>query len=253
MKITRIVVTILSISLLSLWIAGCTSPEQPPPLNGPAGTNDNSEEMATSTEATNANSDSYRQAAEEPYPSEMASVSGELNYSFSSVEEMAHVAPVIAVVAIANSEYTTFRELPFTMTSAVVKEALKGPHEPGETITIVETGGMHAGRSKEVPGETGEIREVGFAGVPVMKPGEFYLVFLDGPVAEAVGAFPEGSYAVQSAFQGKVRVGSGGDLQFTGAHPAEDDLPLFAVPLSLEGRPLDDVRAEIIDMLADNE
>lgn len=172
-----------------------------------------------------------------------SSLSGELAESFSTLPEISRAADVIAVVRVDSSTSESFLQLPFTISSTTVDEPLKGAFAKGETITIVETGGMHAGRSKDAPGEFGEPREVGFEGVPVMKQGEAYLVFLQGPAH--IGPVPEGAYGILGVVQGKTRVGEDGRLQFTGAPDSLEDQDMFAVPASLAGRPLDDVLAEI--------
>lgn len=169
----------------------------------------------------------------------------ELAENFRTVGEISIAASLIATVRIETSRYETFAQMPFTVSTALVVDSLKGSYARGDTLTVVETGGVHAGRSKDVPGEMGEPREVGFLGVPVMKPGEVYLLFLDGP--GHVGPVPDGAFGIKAAVQGKVRLGAGGNLQFTGA-PGSDG-GIFAVPLALAGRPYTEVAAEIRAMV----
>lgn len=140
------------------------------------------------------------------------------------------------------SEQSTYYGLPFTLASVEVRATLKGGPTVGRTITVVETGGELAGRSKDVPGEFGEPREVGWEGVPVMSPGEEYVLFLFGPTH--VGPVESGAFSVAGVAQGKVRIGKDGFLQFTGLSAALDD-PAFAVPQALTGARIDEAITEI--------
>jgi len=109
-------------------------------------------------------------------------------------------------------------------------------------VTVVELGGIHAGRSKEVPGAVGEPREVSVAGVPVMKEGEQWLLFLVGPNSSGVVS---DAYWVCSAFQGKLRLGRDGHLQFTGAPGSLTGDEQFAVPAALAGKRVDEAILEV--------
>jgi hypothetical protein len=149
---------------------------------------------------------------------------------------------VIVTVRIESIEFVAFDEVPFTVSTAVVEVSSKGSLALGERITVVETGGVFAGRSKIEPGARGEPVEAGWEGVPVMKPGERYLLFLHGPAH--VGPVPSSAYSVKGVVQGKIRIGKDGRLQFTGRAESLDE-PIFAVPRALVGRPYSDVRAEV--------
>lgn len=179
-------------------------------------------------------------------------------------------------------------ELPQTMLTLEIEESLRGHAQVGERIFVAEVGGVHQPRIYEPveptadnpfgkpPVDGGEEGvdytrggpvESGFRGVPVMKTGERYLLFL----YEYEGPDPEGTYTVvQGAFQGKMRVADNGMLEFTGSQdllPVEAvDVPLrestpenpvwsrspsaYQLPALLHGCPLEEVTAGIRDILA---
>ncbi len=167
------------------------------------------------------------------------SMQGELAQDFRTVGELGASSGVVAVVVIQESRDEPFSNIPFTVSTVKVLEGIKGA-EGGATLTIVETGGTYAGRSKDPSAPPAERREVGFEGIPVMKPGETWLVFLTGPTH--VGPVPDGAHGVLGVFQGKFRVGTDGRIAFMG-EPDEIDSPWFATQRELRGLQIDTVVA----------
>ncbi|MBI5948451.1 MAG: hypothetical protein HY875_09955 [Chloroflexi bacterium] len=182
---------------------------------------------------------------ESSFPPAFSSMSAELAFSYGTVGEISRAASGILVGRVMAVEYQSYSGLPFTVTSVLVMKSLKGTLQAGELATVVETGGIHAGRSKLVPGAFGEPREVGVEGVPVMKEGEHWLLFLIGP--SHVGPVSEGAYSVSGVFQGKLRLGKDGHLQFTGTPGSLMGDELFAVPAALAGKRVDEAILQIQD------
>ncbi|MBA4181719.1 MAG: hypothetical protein C0506_14110 [Anaerolinea sp.] len=171
-----------------------------------------------------------------------ASITGELAVSYSTLRELTEAAAEIAVVRVELTENRPYKDVPFTVATVSVLRSLKGSSMPGSTLTVVEMGGVFAGRSKLEPGARGTPVEVGVEGVPVMKAQEEYLLFLGGPTH--VGPVLEGARPVLGVFQGKMRIDTAGVLRFPGASESLAGIE-FAVPRALIGRPLQAVEAEI--------
>jgi hypothetical protein len=225
----------LSVLVVGTW-AACSS--ENPHSTGFVGGSD-TVHPASMTEPTAPPAD---MAFEAPYPVDMVSLLGELAEDFQSLDSITRSAHAIVSIQVESISYQSFDEFPYTVATAIVGETWKGTFQPGDRITVVEVGGVFAGRSKVEPGARGEPREVGVEGVPVMKPGERYLLFLHGPAH--VGPVPSSAYSVKGVVQGKIRIGKDGRLQFTGRAESLDE-PIFAVPRALVGRPYSDVRAEV--------
>lgn len=177
-----------------------------------------------------------------PYDkTKMAPMSGQLAEDFQSIRELALASPVIVAGNVLGIEYAPYQNIPFTIVTLRVEHSIKGDVAEGDQVRIVETGGVFAGRSKEETGEFGQPVEAAFEGVPVMKTGERWLLFLGaydpGPVAT-------GAYSVKGVFQGKLRIAEDGRIMFTG-DPARVDEPLFTVPRQASGRALPAVLADI--------
>ncbi len=162
---------------------------------------------------------------------------GELAHIFSSVDGMYRSAPVVALVLVMEASAEPHGGLPFTRAQVEVLEGLKGV-ETGRMLTVVELGGPFAGRSKDPNEPTAEPVDLGTPAGPMMKAGETWLLFLDGPAN--VGAYRGGAYGVIGAFQGRFRVGTDGRIAFMGDPRALDDLE-FATQRELRGLRIEDV------------
>jgi len=166
---------------------------------------------------------------------------GELAESFHTISEVASAAAVIVVGRVVESRDAPYQRIPFTVLTVEVERGLKGPVSAGERVQVVETGGVFAGRSKAEPGQSGPPVEAAFEGVPVMKVGERWLLFLGvydpGPVAT-------GAYSVKGVFQGKFKVGADGRIVFTGPVDRIEE-PIFTLQALLNQRSLSEVIPEI--------
>lgn len=182
---------------------------------------------------------------EAAYDRKAASMEPELAHEFRSVSEIASASPNIVIVTIETRVDEPFSNIPFSVASARIEEVVRGGLVRGQLIPVVETGGLFAGRSKMNPGEVGQPTEVGLEGVPVMKPGERWLLFLTGQTH--VGPRQD-AYAVSGAMQGKLLIGSDNRIAFTG-DPSRLQGAEFAVPATARGRTLTWLLAQITESL----
>lgn len=161
--------------------------------------------------------------------SRLSSMSGQLADDFQTVGELSKSAKLVIVGKAVSSDNRPYQNIPFTLVTIEVERVLQGDVNVGDQLQIVETGGVFAGQSKT--GDAGQAVEAAFEGVPVMKEGERWLLFLTqydpGPVAKD-------AYSVLGVFQGKARIGDTGKIIFTG-DPATFDDAMFTVPRSLNG------------------
>ncbi len=190
-------------------------------------------------------SDGQPQPQGAPEDVDLLAMHGELAEDFQTLGELVSAAPVIVLARVLESRDAPYGNLPFTVLTIEVEQAFKGAVAAGGRLTVVETGGLLRGSSKIDPGQYAPPAEMAFAGVPVMKVGERWLLFLGsydpGPVAT-------NAYSVKGVFQGKLKVGGDGRMVFTG--PADRiQEPVFAVPAYVNGRALPEVIADITSAL----
>lgn len=167
--------------------------------------------------------------------------SGELERSFTRLEEIVPASNVIAVIDVLSSEHEG-EGFPTTTSKVMVREVLSGDVAAGDVLTVTEVGGPVRRQSKLDPEKYGEARFIVVDGVAPMTRGETYLVFLTGP--SPYGAVLE-VYTPQGAFQGKVRLNSDGVLTFTGDSSLlkQDTYQLLKY---LDGKWLADIKGEIL-------
>ncbi len=173
---------------------------------------------------------------------DLVTISGELAEDFQSLSGITSASAAIIVGTVLEATPSPYQGIAFTVSTVRVDEAIKGEPLPGDEITVVETGGLNSGGASKIePGATGKPVEVAFEGVRVMAVGEQWLLFLGpydpGPVAT-------NAYSVKGVFQGKTKIQGDGTLKFPGPAGKLDDL-IFAVPVSLDGRSVDEVVAEL--------
>lgn len=154
-----------------------------------------------------------------------------LTHRYGSLEALTSASGVIVVGEIVDTVPRQYGRLPFSEATVRVTDVVAGQHQVGELLRVVETGGVFWGRAKDGTPASAGAQEVDFEGVPVMRPGERYLLFLlsyDGPVAAH-------SYVVTGEYQGKFRIGTHGAIEFSGdlGHLAESR---FALTRTLVGR-----------------
>ncbi len=141
-------------------------------------------------------------------------------------------------------QYDPYRDVAGTIVMLRVEEVLKGNVKQGEEMAISEPGGMHAGRSKIEPGEYGEPAEIAMGGVPVMKAGERWLLFL--AYKDHCQSVAGPCWVVKNVFEGKFRVGDDDRIVYTGYLPDLDwDGSVFSVHKQFEGRLVTELIAEV--------
>lgn len=151
---------------------------------------------------------------------------------------------VVLVRALARADRPYLR-LPFTETRVVVEQSARGRLAPGMEIAVIETGGaLPPGTVKTTNPVVRSPAEFALQGVPVLRVGERYLLFLrpfSGPMTTTKNA-----YIPVGEFQGKFRVSGDGTIRYH-ANPGvlTNGGPGFAVPQALEGRVAAQVMAEV--------
>ncbi len=161
-----------------------------------------------------------------------ASLEFQLARDFSSIAAISRNSANVVVGSVVRREDEPYQNVPFSIATIQIEQVIHGGLETGAQISVVETGGVFAGRSKTEPGATGRPVEAGLEGIPVMKPGERWLLFLDAPAR--IGPVQSGAYGIVGAFQGKLLIGSDDRIAFTGNHDALSH-QLFAIAAEARG------------------
>jgi len=234
---------------LQAWSLKGTPEEAPPYTTATATSSAGVAAVPASCPAQSSTDSDVRISVDEAaYHLKVASMEPELAHEFGSLSEIANASPNIVIVTIESRADEPFSNIPFSVASARIEEVVRGSLARGQLIPVVETGGLFAGQSKMNPGEVGQPTEVGLEGVPVMKPGERWLLFLTGQTH--VGPRQD-AYAVSGAMQGKLLIGSDNRIAFTG-DPSRLQGAEFAVPAAARGRTLNWLLAQISESLPSN-
>ncbi len=145
-----------------------------------------------------------------------------------------------------SSESTVYEGVAFTISTVRVHETLKG--DPAKTISVFETGGPtppHAPMGALAPGASPETREVRFEGIPTMRSGEQYLLFLTGPRS---GVIASNVYTAINEVQGKLFIDENDIIRFKG-DPTTLTESFFGVQLATNGQPVSGVVKQIRTLL----
>lgn len=171
-----------------------------------------------------------------------ASIRGELSADYPDLAALVRGATVILVGTVLSSTPRPYENVPFTVSSLTAEQVVKGRVPVGTSIDVLQTGGLMAPRpAKGSAVQAVTVQDYSFGGVPVMKAGERYLLFLSGPASGPVAA---DVYLVLGEFQGKHLIDGTGRIRFNGAAGDLSDLE-FAAARSVNGRPSADVLAEV--------
>lgn len=176
-----------------------------------------------------------------------AAAGGQFERSYDTLRALTKAATTIVIGDVKRTESKVHEGVAFTISSIRVRENLKGDTER-KTIEVFETGGPlppHAAKGAPVAGATPETRELWFEGVPPMKVGEQYLLFLTGPHN---GVIASGVYTAINEVQGKLFVDAKDVVGFKGDSSRLTDA-LFGVHRETIGHPLSRVVAQIRSML----
>lgn len=137
------------------------------------------------------------------------SAPGSLAKEYKSMKEVTNDSPIIVQAEVMSEPDTIqYQGLLFSSNQVKVSKTLKGNLKSSE-ITVLENGGVYQGK------------EYGMGGMPLMHKGEKYLLYLykyEGPVAKG------DNYMIRGIWQGKVKIGYGGKLEYLG--PKEDTIEL---------------------------
>lgn len=165
---------------------------------------------------------------------------GELEHSYETVEALTKGAPVIVVGEVTGSIAKPYENLPFTEATLKVTQVVKGSVNVGSTINVLETGGMWVGKAKGDSAAKAQPREVTFEGIPIMRVGEKYILFLE----PYTGPITSNAFVTLGVYQGKMKVGANGAVQFTGRKDQLDE-SMFAAHQAVNGQAVAAVIADI--------
>lgn len=175
-----------------------------------------------------------------PKPASGPGAFADLAELYQSLDELVLGSDLIVVVTVQDTESIVYERLPFTIATLNVENSLLGD-ETAATIRVVETGGPLQGQSKEEPGTLSDPVDLTVNGVPVMQPGERWLLFLGRYDFEPVAG---DAYSVLGVFQGKFLIGADTCIDFTGPPQSLDSIE-FTMPAAFNGLPLSDIVGQI--------
>jgi hypothetical protein len=178
-----------------------------------------------------------RALIDRPTFDERVSVYGTMRHSYTTVAELAAAADVVVVARVTDQASLTYGRLPFTQSTVVALDSLKGIG-PGESMTVLETGGAFHPLAKDGSSSGIGTQFVQFESVPVMSPGQNYLLFL----RHYLGGITAHAFVVLGEYQGKFAINDG-HIHFTGASEKLLE-PSFGVQKALDGAGLADVLSE---------
>jgi hypothetical protein len=139
---------------------------------------------------------------------------------------------------------TPYENVPFTTSTFKVRQVIKGDVKATDALSVLETGGQWKGKPKGTTKATLTSQELALEGIPVMKTGEKYLLFLmpyTGPVAS-------NAYIAVGEFQGKFKISPKGTIEFSGnKHDAAS--PMFVVHQAIAGRTDAEVAADVRQLI----
>jgi hypothetical protein len=131
-------------------------------------------------------------------PTRIINASGDIEEHFDTFDDLVNGSKVIVEVKVKDSETIVYGDLPFTISTAEVKQTIKGSYNKGDSIKILETGGKYYPMDKDNK-KSKEEYELVFKGVKVMNSSDSYIVFLD----EYVGPITENAFVIKGVYQGK--------------------------------------------------
>lgn len=130
-----------------------------------------------------------------------------LEKSYNTLGELTSDAEEILEIKVLNQETKTYLDVPFTISTAIVKSTVKGVVNEGDSIKIIETGGEYTPIDKN--GKEFPKANLKFNGIEVLAKNEHAILFLE----KFVGPQVEGAYVPLGVYQGKFKVISGEAVQ----------------------------------------
>jgi len=176
----------------------------------------------------------------------IAVTGGQFERSYDTLPSLVSAATTIVTGDVERSESLVYEGVAFTISTIRVAQTLKGA--PPATIRVFETGGPtppHEARGPQVPGAVAETRDMRFEGIPTMKSGEQYLLFLTGPRS---GIVASDVYLAINEVQGKFFIDLAGVIRFKG-EPTRQTEPMFGVQRATNGQLASSFLAQIRTLL----
>lgn len=171
----------------------------------------------------------------EPSPSAAAGdVAGQLAESYSSIAALSRAADLIVIGEIDGNSSKTYGNLPFTDVLVRPTRTLKGVAPA--PLTVLETGGLLEAHPKLPGAVPGSPIPASFEGVPVMAPGERYVLFLRG----YQGPITADAWVILGVVQGKFAIGRDDVIRFAGSQSLLASA-LLAAPREANLLPLSEV------------
>lgn len=168
------------------------------------------------------------------------SISGILRHNYRTLAELTRDADVIARGRVTRTQASVIGGLPFMTITLEILDPVRGLAQRGQRIALTNTGGVLP-RSVVKDGSTGRphgrVIEASFEGVPVMRHGEEFLVFLRRDSNDI-------PYTVLGEYQGRFLVDSSGTIRYTG-DPAALARPEFDVLRQVNGRSVTEVIVDV--------
>lgn len=121
----------------------------------------------------------------------------EMVTSFESAKEMQIAADVIVEGEVQTQEVVVHGDVPFTISEIAVTEGFKGEFKKGDTIQVIETGGVYQPEGKD--GELLPEADFALSSAGVMEQGEEFFLLL----SPFIGPQTEGAFIPLGAYQGK--------------------------------------------------
>lgn len=104
--------------------------------------------------------------------------SGFLSETFEFLKDLKNSASEIVEIEVKDGHTIVEHDTPFTISTVNIISNLKGNLTEGNEIQIVETGGLFTPSGSNPKDDTTQVYDYQFEGVPVMRPGEKYILFL---------------------------------------------------------------------------
>lgn len=128
-------------------------------------------------------------------------VKGDFAEHYEKFDELVIDSEVIVEISVTATETVVHGDLPFTLSTADIKQSLKGSYKTGDKIKVLETGGKFYPLDKE-NNPSKEEHELIFEGIRVMNSSDTYIVFLE----KYIGPITDDSFVIKGLYQGRFNV-----------------------------------------------
>lgn len=177
-------------------------------------------------------------------PSDIVAAEVSLAMNYRSLAELSRDSTLIVVGTAIDTTHAVHIDVPVTLVRFSVETTVTGNGPNVTELMVVEAGGPMLGPNKS-DGQPGEPREIAFSGVPVMRTGERWLLFLQPYQRPII----DDGFGIVGGIQGKFPIVDG-VIAFS-ALPDRLDADDLAVVQDQAGRAVDAVIADVLDPKSD--